>query len=1304
MASVPLTLTIAAAAPLAITTTSLDSGVQGTDYYASLQANGGVGNHTWSLASGALPAGLTLYAYGELYGTPSASGTYNFTVEVADSASPTSNVATVNLTLTIVDPSVFSILTQSLQPGVQGTYYYASLQANGGVGNDTWSLASGTLPAGLTLDAYGDLYGTPTSAGTSTFTVQVTDEASPTPDVASTQLTLTLSPAPALSLLTTSVPSGVQGALYSDQLSATGGIGPYTWTVASGSLPAGLTLDAAGGLSGYPTVAGSFAFDVQVTDSASPSPNVATAALGLTLSPGGPLTVTTTNLPPGVRGDSYDSSLMSTGGIGPFTWKVVSGALPAGLSLDPSGVLAGVMTGTGSTSFTVGVSDAVGDGAIGTISLVVTEGAPLQVSTVSLPPAVEGEDYPYQYLASSGGAGSTTWAVVSGALPAGMTLGANGAVSGTPTADGTFTFTASVTDSAKPVPNVASRTITLTVAPAQPLTIVPVNLPAGSEGSYYDAYFQSTGGVGPFTWSVASGSLPTGLTLASYGQYGYLDGSPTASGAFTFTLQVADSSSPVPSVATIPVTLEVGPPGPLQITTTTLPTGSQGLYYSAYAQATGGVGPYTWSVASGTLPAGLTLDPSGDISGTPTSPGTSAFTIEATDSASPTPSTASLPCTLVVGPPQPLQITTTAVTAGTEGVYYYSSLQATGGIGSDTWSVTSGTLPAGLTLQPIGSSVYLYGTPTVSGTFTFTAQVTDSASPTPDVASIPLTLTIAAPGPLQITQTNLPSGTQGASLDDQLQSTGGVGPYTWSLASGALPAGLALNANGDLSGYPTTAGSYTFTALVIDSASPTPDVVSAQFTLVITEAGPLQITTTGLNPGTQGSSYYDQLQATGGIGPYTWSVVSGSLPAGLTVESYGPYGYLTGTPTVSGTFSFTLEATDSAVPTPSVATTPLTMTVGVAPPLSILTTSLPSGTQGAQYDSYLQAGGGVGPYTWSVASGTLPAGLTLAPTGEISGYPTGSGTLTFTVRVTDSDPQTQDTTTGLVALTLNPDKPLAVTTASVLTGTQGVAYSDYLEASGGIGPYTWSVTSGSLPAGLTLVTSGQYGYLSGTPTVSGTFTFTATATDSESPTPVAASAPFTLTLGAAGPLLVTTTTLPSGQVGVAYGYTSFGYPGCYSTTLQAIGGIGPYAWSLAAGALPAGLTLDPGGELCGTPTASGTFSFTVEATDSATPTPATATAQLTLVIAPPTPFVITTASLPSAVQGVGYNAQLSSTGGTAPITWAVISGALPPGSASPPPVRSPGSLWPPARTRSRWTRPIRWWARRSLHRWRSPWS
>ena len=847
VASVVLTLEVAAPPPLVINSAPLNSAVQGTAYSTYFEATGGVGDDTWSVASGALPAGLTLTSYGYLSGTPTTVGTSSFTVEVSDSASPTPDVATVSSSLAVVDPNSLSILTVSLPAGTQGDYYGEFLDASGGVGYDTWSVVSGALPAGLTLSSYGSegyLYGTPTTAGRSSFTVEVTDSATPTVDVATVALTLTLGPATALSLLTTSVPSGVQGAQYFQQLSASGGVGPYTWSVAAGSLPPGMTLDASGNLSGYPTAPGTFAFSAQVTDSASPSPNVATAALSLTVSPGGPLALGSTALPVGVQGADYNTNLSWSGGIGPFTWAVIRGSLPAGLTLDSSGVISGLPTGTGATSFTLGVSDSLGDEVIGTYTLVVTLGAPLQVSTTALAPAVQGENYSDQYLASAGGVDPATWSVTSGALPAGMSLGSDGMVFGTPTAYGTFTFTASATDAATPIPNVASQSIVLNVAPAQPLAIGSTNVPAGTEGTSYEAFFNTTGGVGPYTWSISSGTVPAGLSLTSYGQTAYLLGTPTASGTFDFTVDITDSSTPTPNVASMPVTLVIGAPGPLQITTTSLPSASEDQYYNQPLQFTGGSGLSTWSLESGALPAGLTLDSAGTIYGTPSSTGMSTFTVEVTDSASPTPDTSSLQLTLLVGPTVPLQIDTTALNAGTAGTYYDSSLSATGGNGTYSWSVTSGSLPAGLELEASGSYVYIYGTPTVSGTFPFTVQVTDSASPTPDVATVPLTLSISEPGPLQVTTTTLYPGTQqypatqGVSYFAALQSSGGFGPYTWSLASGTLPPGLTLSATGELTGYPSTSGSYSFTVQVIDSSSPAPEVASEQLTLVLSPAAP----------------------------------------------------------------------------------------------------------------------------------------------------------------------------------------------------------------------------------------------------------------------------------------------------------------------------------------------------------------------------------------------------------------------------------------------------------------------------------
>ena len=159
----------------------------------------------------------------------------------------------------------------------------------------------------------------------------------------------------------------------------------------------------------------------------------------------------------------------------------------------------------------------------------------------------------------------------------------------------------------------------------------------------------------------------------------------------------------------------------------------------------------------------------------------------------------------------------------------------------------------------------------------------------------------------------------------------------------------------------------------------------------------------------------------------------------------------------------------------------------IAPPV-VTTASLPVGTTTVAYSQTLAASGGVTPYTWSLASGTLPAGLTLSSAGVLSGTPTTAGTSTFTVRVTDAGNRV-----GTKSLSIVVGTPVTVTTASLANGTVGTALSRTLAASGGATPYTWSLASGALPAGLTLSTAGV---ISGTPTTAGTASFTARATDS----------------------------------------------------------------------------------------------------------------------------------------------------------------------------------------------------------------
>ena len=337
-------------------------------------------------------------------------------------------------------------------------------------------------------------------------------------------------------------------------------------------------------------------------------------------------------------------------------------------------------------------------------------------------------------------------------------------------------------------------------------------------------------------------------------------------------------------------------------------------------------------------------------------------------------------------------LSTASLAGGVVGTAYSATLQATGGVSPLNWSVTTGALPAGLSLN--GSTGAITGTPTAPGTANFTAKVTDSGTP-PLTSSKALSITISSPVLTVITST-LPAGDAGLSYSSTLSTSGGTPPVNWSLTLGTLPAGLTLNmGSGQISGTPTAAGVFNFTAQATDTSSPPQQATKA---LTITINAQLAVTTTALAAGTQGAAYNATLQSSGGTGSATWSLFSGSLPAGLLLNANT--GAITGTPSGNtGTTNFTVQAADSLGQT---ATKALSILVNAAP-LAITTTSLPNATVGASYSATLQATGGTLPFTWTLTTGALPAGLTLnAATGAITGTPTAQGMSGFTAHVTDS--------------------------------------------------------------------------------------------------------------------------------------------------------------------------------------------------------------------------------------------------------------------------------------------------------------
>jgi hypothetical protein len=611
------------------------------------------------------------------------------------------------------------------------------------------------------------------------------------------------------------------------------------------------------------------------------------------------------------------TTITASGGTGSYEFSVPPGALPDGLSLSPAGVLSRTPSKVVEKTFTVTAKDKM-TGCLGKqdYKVGVTCDVPFTFSPADLPAGTVGLTYPPTTISAIDGPcvkGPLVFTPNEELTRIGMDLSRGGVLSGTPLKPGDFKFVVTVMDEASGC--VGTREYTVRICPV--ITISPMTLPNATVGKDYSARITASGGTAPYTFSVTP-NPPAPLTLTKITPTtAVISGKPTAKGDIKFTITATDNQGCsgtrdyTVSIVDLCPTISLSP-DPLD-----LPDAVPEVpYKETTIKASGGTEPYTFTTRPNTLPDGLTLSTGGLISKTPTEKAVSSnFTVHVTDKNSCTGEQTYRICL-------PIIILPATLPDANAGVPYPGvKLTATGGAGPD-YEFSPPNLPCGLKLSPDG---VISGTPSSSPTppaaagytplmppspgCTFTVTAVDKVTGCKGMRTYGLRVRCPA---ITISPLTLPDGNVGTLYSQMITASGGAAPYTFAVSSGSLPPGVTLASGGLLTGMPTTTGTYCFWVGTTDAAGCTGGPVA--YTIVINAASCPAGTTITLSPSTlpsapTGTFYSQMITASGGTAPYTFSVTSGTLPPGLSLNPVT--GVVSGVPTSGGRYGFTITATDA---------------------------------------------------------------------------------------------------------------------------------------------------------------------------------------------------------------------------------------------------------------------------------------------------------------------------------------------------------------------------------------------------------